>query len=101
MKNQSYYNEQKIVNTNKLKNVLKDLPDFALDFFVGIESKTTSLTRLNYAYDLRLFFKWAINETNLFRDKSEIYVVKNFNKSHPFFPFPYRPVCFPGVSRHI
>ena len=84
MNNQTYYNEQKIVNTNKLKNILKDLPDFALDFFVGIEGKTTSLTRLNYAYDLRLFFKWAINETNLFRDKSEIYdlEVKDLEKFH-------------------
>lgn len=84
MKNQTYYNEQKIINTNKLKKILKDLPDFAMDFFVGIENRTTALTRLNYAYDLRLFFKWALNETNLFRDKSEIYEleVRDLEKFH-------------------
>ena len=83
MKNQTYYNEQKIKNTNKLRNVLKDLPDFAYDFFVGIESKTTSLTRLNYAYDLRTFFNWAVNETNLFRGKTVIDLeVKDLEKFH-------------------
>lgn len=83
MKNQSYYNEQKIKNTAKLRNVLKDLPDFALDFFTGIENNTSALTRLNYAYDLRLFFNWAINETNLFRGK-EVYdlEVKDLEKFH-------------------
>ena len=70
MKKQSYYNEQKIKNTEKLRGVLRELPDFALDFFVGVENRTSALTRLNYAYDLRLFFNWLINETNLFVGKS-------------------------------
>ena len=72
MKNQSYYNEQTIVNTNKLRNVLMDFPDFALDFFTGIENNTSTLTRLNYAYYLRIFFNWALTQTNLFRDKNEL-----------------------------
>lgn len=84
MKNQSYYNEQKILNTEKLRNVLKDFPDFALDFFTGIENNTSALTRLNYAYDLRTFFTWAFNETNLFRDKQSVYdlEVKDLEKFH-------------------
>ncbi len=83
MKKISYYNEQKISNTEKLRKILKDFPDFALDFFTGIESRTSSLTRLNYAYDLRTFFNWAINETNLFRGK-EIFdlEVKDLEKFH-------------------
>lgn len=86
MKNQTYYNEQKIKNTEKLRNVLKDLPDFALDFFTGIENNTSSLTRLNYAYDLRLFFNWAVNETNLFHGKSifdlEVKDLEKFHTTH-------------------
>ena len=83
MKNQSYYNEQKVLNTKKLRNVLKDFPDFALDFFTGIENNTSSLTRLNYAYDLRTFFNWAINETNLFRGKTVFDLeVKDLEKFH-------------------
>ena len=84
MKNQTYYNEQKVKNIEKLRRVLRDLPDFALDFFTGIENTTSALTRLNYAYDLRTFFNWLINETNLFRDRSSVYdlVVKDLEKLH-------------------
>lgn len=86
MKNQSYYNEQKIKNTNKLRNVLKDFPDFALDFFTGIENTTSALTRLNYAYDLRTFFNWAVKETNLFRGKEifdlEVSDLEKFHTTH-------------------
>ncbi|MBQ8451521.1 MAG: tyrosine-type recombinase/integrase [Clostridia bacterium] len=83
MKNQTYYNEQKTKNTEKLRNVLHDLPDFAWDFFTGIENKTSALTRLNYAYDLRLFFKWALSETNLFPGKSMLDLeVKDLEKFH-------------------
>lgn len=39
-----------------LRSLLKELPDFCMDFFRGIESGTSILTRINYAYDLRLFF---------------------------------------------
>ena len=76
MKNQSYYNEQKIINTEKLRRILREFPDFALDFFTGIENKTSALTRLNYAYDLRTFLNWALNETNLFRDKKMFLTLK-------------------------
>ena len=69
-KNQSYYNEQKIKLTRRLREILYDFPDFALDFFTGIEPKTSALTRINYAYDIRTFFNWALTETNLFRDKT-------------------------------
>ncbi len=86
MKNPDYYNEQKIINTKKLRNVLKDFPDFALDFFTGIENTTSALTRLNYAYDLRTFFNWAVNETNLFRGKEifdlEVVDLEKFHTTH-------------------
>ena len=66
--------------------MLKDLPDFAMDFFVGIESQTSALTRLNYAYDLRTFFNWAVNETNLFAGKSllelEVRDLEKFHTTH-------------------
>ena len=86
MKNQSYYNEQKIKITKRLREILYDFPDFALDFFTGIENKTSALTRLNYAYDLRTFFKWALEETNLFRGKKmldlEIGDLEKFHTTH-------------------
>ena len=83
MKMQSYYSEQTIKNTEKLRKILREFPDFALDFFTGIENNTSSLTRLNYAYDLRTFFNWLITETNLFRDKEICDLeVKDLEKLH-------------------
>ena len=83
-KNQSYYNEQKIKLTKHIREVLFDFPDFALDFFTGIESRTSALTRLNYAYDLRTFFNWALNETNLFRNYKSIseFQITDLEKFH-------------------
>ena len=83
-KSQSYYNEQKIKLTRRLREILIEFPDFALDFFTGIESKTSALTRINYAYDLRTFFTWALNETNLFRNYTTIteFQIKDLEKFH-------------------
>ena len=51
-----------VQKTEKLRNVLATLPSFCLDFFRGIEPHTSLLTRINYAYDLRLFFSFLENE---------------------------------------
>lgn len=58
----NYYNQREKTNSIKLKNVLVELPLFCFDFFTGIEQNTSILTRLNYAYDLRIFFEYMINE---------------------------------------
>lgn len=85
-KNQTYYNEQKIKLTKRLNNVMKELPDFAQDFFIGIENRTSALTRLNYAYDLRTFFTWATTETNIFGGKTilelEVSDLEKFRSTH-------------------
>ena len=47
-----YHEQIDIQNTTKLRTLLKDLPDFAGDFFRVIEQTTSSRTRIAYAYDL-------------------------------------------------
>lgn len=54
--------ELNVQKTEKLRNVLSTLPKFSLEFFRNIEPHTTLLTRINYAYDLRLFFSFLENE---------------------------------------
>lgn len=54
--------EINIQKTEKLRRVLDTLPKFCLEFFRGIEPNTLLLTRINYAYDLRLFFSFLENE---------------------------------------
>lgn len=62
--------ELNVKNTGKLRSVLATLPKFCLGFFRGIEPHTSLLTRLGYAYDLRLFF--AFLEEELGRDISDM-----------------------------
>ncbi len=62
--------ELNVQKTNKLRNVLSTLPRFCLDFFRSMNSNTSLLTRINYAYDLRIFFSFL--ETELGKDISNM-----------------------------
>ncbi|HIT78042.1 MAG TPA: tyrosine-type recombinase/integrase [Candidatus Limihabitans stercoravium] len=53
-----YTHQRDADNTEKLNSVLEGLPEFCKEYFVGIAQRTTPLTRLNYAYDLRVFFTY-------------------------------------------
>ncbi len=55
MRETDYFQKRNIKCNDKIDQLLLDLPDFCAEFFFGIESRTTSLTRMNYAYDLRIF----------------------------------------------
>ena len=59
---EKYYIERKDNITMRLKELKNDLPYFCSEFFVGVENKTTPLTRINYAYDLRIFFDFLTKE---------------------------------------
>ena len=65
-----YYKKNSINLNNRLKELEKDLPDFCSSFFMGIEPTTSPLTRLNYAYDLRVFFNYLVTEVPAFSGKS-------------------------------
>lgn len=46
------------------------MPDFCREYFVGISSNTTSLTRLNYAYDIRTFFNYMCAHVPRYKNKT-------------------------------
>ena len=52
----NYYQERNLKNLDKIDELLKELPYFCEDFLRGVEMRTSTLTRLNYCYDLRIFF---------------------------------------------
>ena len=56
MSKKSYFEQRALSCEDKIQNILKELPVFCELFFVGISNTTSPLTRLNYAYDLRIFF---------------------------------------------
>lgn len=53
-------------------NIILDtkLPNFCMDFFVGIAMRTSILTQLNYARDLVIFFDFLVNKVNYFYGKN-------------------------------
>lgn len=52
----TYHEQSYIDNTLRLREILKTMPDFTKDYFRAVEPKTSALTRISYAYDLRVFF---------------------------------------------
>ena len=54
-----FFSSRNEITNDKIDSLLADLPFFAADFFYGIANNTSALTRLNYAYDLRIFFEYV------------------------------------------
>ena len=54
----TYHDEQDVENTLKLREVLKTLPGFCRDYFRAMEPTTSTKTRISYAYDIRVFFRF-------------------------------------------
>jgi len=71
-----YFNEREKKLTLKLRELRDELPDFCEDFFIGIESQTSILTRVGYAYDLRIFFNYLLTRIRIFRDYESIFDFK-------------------------
>ena len=59
----TYREQEKIENTVKLREFLQELPPYVKDYFRAKEPTTSDKTRLSYAYDLRVFFRF-LQETN-------------------------------------
>lgn len=68
----NYFSERDKNITARLRNLRNQLPECCEDFFVGIEPQTTTLTRLNYAYDLRIFFDYLLKNVRAFRDYQDV-----------------------------
>ena len=71
MSKENYFTERDARNIATIEKIIaEDLPDFTEEYFVGISSRTTTLTRLNYAYDLRTFFQYISRKIPRFKTKS-------------------------------
>jgi len=57
-----YHEEMNKHNIIKLRTIMRELPDFAYEFFRGIEHRTSSKTRIAYGYDLKVFFHFLLSE---------------------------------------
>ena len=62
MANLTYHEQKDIENVKRLRALVKELHSFCSDFFRGIETTTSTKTRIAYAYDLRIFFEFLRQE---------------------------------------
>ncbi|MCL2224725.1 MAG: tyrosine-type recombinase/integrase [Defluviitaleaceae bacterium] len=62
MKLENYHAQQEMQNIIKLREMLKTLPQFVVGYFRSLGDQTAALTRLAYAYDLRIFFTFLSEE---------------------------------------
>lgn len=58
LKRFSYHEQQEIEITEKIRELLKELPSYVKDFYRGRSLSTSAKTRLSYSYDLNTFFQF-------------------------------------------
>ena len=75
MAERKYSEQVNIDNALKLRELLKQMPGFAADYFRAIEPTTQSRTRIAYAYDMIVFFKF-LKENNPSLKNTEIRDIK-------------------------
>ncbi|NLC32564.1 MAG: tyrosine-type recombinase/integrase [Clostridiales bacterium] len=69
-KRTSYQTQHSIRINDRLKDLQRQLPSSCTDYFRSISQTTSPLTRLAYAYDLRLFFQYLHLESMYFANTS-------------------------------
>lgn len=58
MKTLTYFEKRDLKNMERIGAYLEKLPEYCFDFFTGIEQNTSTLTRVNYAMDISIFFEY-------------------------------------------
>ena len=64
-----YYSEREILYTQKLRSLISQLPPYSKDYFRAIEHTTGSRTKISYAYDLQVFFRFLLQNNPNLSDK--------------------------------
>ena len=77
MANLTYHEEQNRKNTQKLRDLLAEMPPFVTTYFRGIEQTTASRTRIAYAVDLKVFFEYLQTTNPLYKEIQ----IRNFDFS--------------------
>lgn len=69
MAHEKTYHEQTMIDyTIRLREILKTLPPFAKDYFRSIEPTSSIRTRMNYAYDIRVFYHFLMENNPVYRN---------------------------------
>ena len=73
----TYFEDRNRKNNLKVGKYCENLPEFCYDYFIGIESTTSPLTRMNYAMDLTVFFTFL---GEVFHKRTNEFTLEDLNK---------------------
>lgn len=80
----TYQEQSYIDNTLRLREILKTLPPFAKDYFRAIEPQSSARTRISYAYDIRVFFHFLIENNPVYKNYTvDMFKVKDLERIEP------------------
>ena len=65
-KPRTYHEQTNIDYTLRLRDILRTLPPFTHDFFRAIEPTSSIRTRMNYAYDIRVFYHYLMENNPVY-----------------------------------
>jgi len=68
-RNTTYPEQKETKYTLLLRQLLTELPPYARDYFRAVEQKTSAKTRVSYAYDLQVFFRFLLEKNPALSDK--------------------------------
>ena len=71
----NFYAQRDEKNLAKIREICRELPSYVREFIIGIQMRTSTLTRLNYVYDLRIFFDYLSKEVFRTLQPNEIELV--------------------------
>ena len=80
----TYHEQTYIDNTLRLREILKTMPPFVRDYFRAIEPKSSAKTRISYAYDIRVFFHFLMENNPVYKDYTmDQFTVKDLERIEP------------------
>lgn len=65
----NYKEEQNAKVSIKADNIIKDLPDFCRQYFVGRSRRISDNTKISYATQLKMFFNYLIENNSYFKKR--------------------------------
>ncbi len=81
---ENYYKQREINTIKRINAMLEDLPPMTSEFVLGISEYTSPLTRLNYVYDIRIFFNYLVKKVykNKIIEELTILDIENLEITH-------------------
>lgn len=80
----TYHEQLSVDNTLRLREILKTLPPFAKDYFRAVEPRTSAKTRISYAYDIRIFFHFLMENNPVYKNYTiDMFTVQDLERLEP------------------